>query len=73
MSGVEVYFMGGPADGQYRVVPANEAGWPAETFTVSTITNGEVGSFTYLRQASQSDSGPLWVYVPYSDEQEPSS
>lgn len=68
MNSVEVYFMGGPADGEYRVVPANEIGWPAETLTVNTITNGVVGEFTYLRQASQSDTGPLWVYVPQSGE-----
>ncbi|GAS95483.1 AAA ATPase [Mycolicibacterium canariasense] len=61
----EVTFMGGPADGVIRVLEGDEP--PAE-YTVRTAPDLHAGTppgeFTYVRQVSQKDSGPLWVYVP---------
>lgn len=62
----EVAFMGGPADGLVRVVQGEGDQPPnALTFPVTPATwDQPVGEFTYIRQVSQMDEGPLWIYVP---------
>ena len=62
----EASFMGGPADGELRAFPGDE---PPLRVVFSTLKRTgpqsfEDGKFTYARQVSQMDNGPLWVYVP---------
>lgn len=52
-------FVGGPADGQVRAFPEDEP--PA---TVEVLRMPPAGPFVYVRQVSQLDNGPLWVFVP---------
>lgn len=65
MTAVEVTFMGGPADGLFRMVQGDPP--PAE-LTFQTPPDLRLGTppreFTYVRQVSELDDGPLWVYVP---------
>lgn len=69
---VEVYFMGGPADGQHRAIECADPMDPPLTQTV--ITPPDLRTLaaddpvvpvehTYRRQVSQTDDGPAWVYA----------
>jgi hypothetical protein len=62
----EVAFMGGPADGQLRVIQGGDEPPPELTFHTEPNLRAETppGEVIYVRQVSELDSGPLWVYVP---------
>lgn len=65
-------FMGGPADNSWREFPGDEPP-PEVTVMMSPAIRFmagladelvPIGSVRYIRQVSQLDDGPLWVYVP---------
>jgi hypothetical protein len=61
----EAAFMGGPANGRTQAFPGDEP--PAEyAFDQFLGFDHDPPSekITYIRQVSQMDQGPLWVFVP---------
>lgn len=58
----EAEFMGGPADGMLRAFPGDEQ--PAKVVLPMQISMTEYTEVVYVRQVSQMDEGPLWVFVP---------
>lgn len=68
MSACEVQFMGGPADGKFQVVPGDEPPPQLVVATSPPAWDQPPGEFRYVRQVSQMDDGPLWVYVPEMDQ-----
>lgn len=69
MRHVEVRFVGGPIDGEHRVLPADTAGdgrsiVPPWWVDVYTPTPGGVKVYRYLRSASESvGGGVFWRYL----------
>lgn len=57
----EAAFMGGPADGIIRAFPDDEP--PPKVVLPMQISMTEFTKVCYVRQVSQMDEGPLWVYV----------
>lgn len=60
----EAEFMGGPANGRIQAFPGVEP--PARVMLPMLISMTEFTNVVYVRQVSQMDDGPLWVYVPES-------
>lgn len=64
-----VIFLGGPMDGAPLDAPLRDDGQPDPYRNCYTLTTDRNGSpvqhaFTYRREVTQLDTGPLWVYVP---------
>lgn len=76
MSGVGVEFVGGPIDGEQRVVPCNAEMVPELPYyivpecrplrwdveTNAPLAESLVVQHQYRRELSQRDDGPLWLY-----------
>lgn len=58
MSSVGIQFVGGPADGQLLVIPADP--WnPPHVYDQIANANGRL---VYRREVNPGDDGPLWHY-----------
>lgn len=63
MSGVDVLFAGGPADGKLFTVPGNLLEGPPETYELmnASLQHGTC-KLTYRREVNPADEGPAWQY-----------
>lgn len=65
MSGVSIEFVGGPLDGQQRVMLFADPMDPALSLEVETASLGvlpPIVKHRYEREPSTRDDGPLWLY-----------
>ncbi|MEU2264954.1 hypothetical protein ABZ568_00570 [Streptomyces olindensis] len=59
MSGTGIQFVGGPADGQLLVIPADP--WnPPHLYDQMSKASGR--RLVYRREVNPGDDGPLWLY-----------
>jgi hypothetical protein len=68
MSGVEVLFAGGPADGRLSAAPGTLMEGPPETYELMHASHQHgIRNLVYRLEVNPADDGPAWLYR-YVDE-----